>query len=144
MSKLTRRELFGLTAGAAAAVAVLPKAGASGEKTYTASEIANAVWQAETTPEAPKDVTITSLGDGAVVLMWPPCLNTDHYEVYRNGVLLTSTRGLKCTDRQVEPGRFYTYTITAVGHGGDYSLPSWPMTSGGSIDLPPMKILPAL
>ena len=137
MSKLTRRELFGLAAGGAA-VAVLPKAAEAG--TMMPAEVNCALWQVEDIeikqpPEGPQMLPLTHNGDHAMTLTWARCSNTDHYEVHRDGVLIGVTRELAYTDVGLETGRFYTYRVTAVGHSG---VPSWPVGA-----FPPVKILPA-
>ena len=149
---ITRRELFGLAAGGAAA-AVLPKAAEAG--TMTPAEVDTALWQVEDIEikspenlrdvlpsEAPQILQATHDGDRSMTLTWARCSHTDHYEVHRDRVLIGTTREHTFTDCGLEIGRLYTYTITAIGLSGDHGIPSWPI-GVGPVSIPPMKILPA-
>lgn len=80
-------------------------------------------------PEAPLEVVAEGVAPDAVDLYWSPVSQGGvTYRVYRNGSLIASTQEPAHEDRNLEPNRSYTYTVTAGNTGGE-SAPTKAVTA---------------
>jgi len=80
-------------------------------------------------PSKVDNLVITDARDGKLDLSWDAAtdnVGVDHYEIYRDGVLLLNVTGTSYQDVGLTNGQSYTYTIRAVdvaGNQGDFSDP---------------------
>jgi len=82
-------------------------------------------------PSAPAGLTATEVSSDSITLSWQ--VATDNvavagYKLYRNGFQMAYAPSPLFTDRAVEPGTNYTYTVTAYDAAGNESSPSAPLT----------------
>ena len=70
-------------------------------------------------------------GTGGVVLRWSPAQHAHNYRVYRDDVLVGSTRETQYADAAVPLGRTYRYAVTTVDDAGTES----PRTTPVSLEL---------
>ncbi|HEX4433084.1 MAG TPA: cellulase family glycosylhydrolase [Frankiaceae bacterium] len=79
------------------------------------------------TAVAPPAVTATAIGAREVDLRWtapPDTAGIARYDVYRDGVLLTSTAATSVADTAIAPSTTYSYTVVATDPIGNVSPPS--------------------
>ncbi len=79
-----------------------------------------------TPPATPAQPTAT-LSSGRITITWKAVtdnLGVAGYQLWRNGVLLTSTTGLTYTDSSVKQGSGYSYQVAAVDAAGNRSAAS--------------------
>ena len=72
-------------------------------------------WPVDEPPETPEGLTSPL----AVALRWGSVSDSDRYNVYRDGKLLGSTTDTQYIDLTAGENETYTYTVTAVGDGGE-------------------------
>ncbi len=88
-----------------------------------------------TPPTAPTGLAATPVSGTAIGLAWSPAADAesgiDGYNLYRDGVLVTSVPSTTFTDTGLFPSTSYTYTVSATngaGMEGPMSQPSTAMT----------------
>lgn len=90
-------------------------------------------------PAAPPDFAVQAIDATGIELSWQPTSTKDRpvrYGVERNGQLLALVgSSLRFTDRSVQPGQHYTYTVRAFDLAGLSSPPTRPRTV---VVLPPL------
>jgi hypothetical protein len=72
----------------------------------------------------PGDLTVSSVSSSTVALNWtasPNAVSGTKYEIYRDGVLISTVSGLTFTDSGLQGWTHYSYTSRAVTPGGTYS-----------------------
>lgn len=88
----------------------------------------------------PTALTAVLEGSTSVALAWgsPSGSSVEGYEVYRNGIKITTVKGTKYTDRNLSPGQTYVYTVKAYDSKKNYSEPSDPasITIPGPVQSP--------
>jgi hypothetical protein len=96
---------------------------------------------AEAAPEPPRDVYAEALRPDQIKLSWqrgakPPPGETpsEHYQVFRDGVLIAETTDLKLTDPWLFEQHSYTYVVRAIDAAGG-SAESAPVT----VSTPPFQ-----
>lgn len=94
----------------------------------------------EQPPTVPGGVTAVARPDGRIQLGWQP--STDDvevvgYEVARGSERLGLATGTSFTDARVSPAREYCYTVLAVDHVGNRSVPSSPACAAIPDTTPP-------
>lgn len=80
-----------------------------------------------TAPSVPANLRSEAIGSTAVSLAWDPSYDNGwiyYYEVYRNGVLITSTSQTKLFDAGLQLGVQYCYAVSSVDYSGNRSARS--------------------
>ncbi len=75
-------------------------------------------------PAAPQNVIATAVNAGRVDVSWDPSTDATGYQVFRNGVPLTTTVLPAYVDSSCQPSTTYTYTVIAFDGSGNNSPPS--------------------
>ncbi|MCC7374082.1 MAG: hypothetical protein IT581_05475 [Verrucomicrobiales bacterium] len=81
-------------------------------------------------PVAPQKPSVTSLWSTGCQISWVPISDrygVGHYEVYRNGVLISTNSSVSYTEDGLPPGSSQTYTIKAADTLGQVSESSEPL-----------------
>jgi chitodextrinase len=81
-------------------------------------------------PSPPAGVTATAIAS-RVDLSWSPAVDdrgVTGYEVWRDGVQLTTVANTSYSDNGAQPGRSYSYTVRALDAAGNVSTDSTPAT----------------
>jgi endonuclease I len=85
-------------------------------------EWVNSIWVQtpdSVVPEAPSNVHSTHSGAYYTALTWSPSISTDvlGYQIYQNGVLLTTTKSTSVIIDHLNPSTSYSFTIRAYDRG---------------------------
>ncbi len=78
-------------------------------------------------PTAPSGLAVADVSEGSVDLAWGASSEDralDGYLIYRDGVLVGTTRATAYQDTELRPGRAYAYTVKAKDASGNVSAPS--------------------
>ena len=104
----------------------------TGSDHYAVDVFLNPFGTTDTTPPSQvTGLTATSVSDTQIDLTWDPsgATDLDHYNIYRDGVLIGQSTTNSFSDTSLTPSTTYTYEVSAVDTSGNEGAKSSPVSA---------------